>query len=128
MLQSRSPFQTLAKSAKSDVAPATSELSPQGSGTPSAVDHPVHERSKSYDEFGCSLTVAGDPIERQPDSSRSGDSAHSQVDPASALVITAVIASTISWARTLKLRASSAEVCNGTWPFALLTRLSDRNK
>jgi hypothetical protein len=53
---------------KGGVAPATSELSAQGSGAPSAVDHLVHERSKSNDEFGCSLTVAGDPIERQPDS------------------------------------------------------------
>src|SRR5450631_2405448 len=60
--------------------------------------------------------------------SRSGGSAHSQVDPASALMTTAVIASTISWACALKLRANSAEVCNGTWPFALLTPLSDRNK
>jgi hypothetical protein len=53
---------------KGYVAPATSELSAQGSGAPSAVDHLVHERSKSIDEFGCSLTVAGDPIECQPDS------------------------------------------------------------
>jgi hypothetical protein len=31
------------------------------------VGHLVHERSKSNDEFGCSLTVASDKIERLPD-------------------------------------------------------------
>src|SRR5260370_41028323 len=31
---------------KGDIAPATSELSAQGSGAPSAVGHLVHERSK----------------------------------------------------------------------------------
>src|SRR5260221_14061228 len=58
----------VSKVPKGDVALATSELSAQGSGAPSAVGHLVHERSKSNDDFGCSLTVASDTIERLPDS------------------------------------------------------------
>jgi len=47
---------------------ATSELSAQGSGAPPVVGHLVHERSKSNDDFGCSLTVESDTIERLADS------------------------------------------------------------